>query len=270
METGTAVPVASSTPQTYKVARNDTLTSIARRFGVSLEALMAVNPGVNASALQPGQSLNIPSSGEGTNTFVTATPAPAEIGPGFCQPSGWGTVCYVPVHNPATSALQNVSLEVSLLDVYGQSLASQTAVLPLSILGPDQVLPAVVFFDGVNGKVSTPGQVSAQGRMLTAIRLSPEDPHYLDATIQNLLVSTAWDGRSAEAQGKIRLNIGSDPASLLWAVAVAYDETGQIVGARRWEWSGTLQPGDTEPFSVVVYSLGPAIQHVEVLVEARP
>lgn len=44
----------------YIVAPNDTLSDIARRFGVSLEALIEVNHIANPSLLQPGQPLLIP------------------------------------------------------------------------------------------------------------------------------------------------------------------------------------------------------------------
>ena len=259
-----ASPAASSTPQIYKIARNDTLTSIARRFGVALDALLAANPGLGANSLQIGQSLNIPLASQGADAAAIATPAPLDISPGLCLPSGGGVYCYVPVHNPFPDALENISLQVSLLDKDGQSLASQMAFLPLNILQPGQVLPAGIFFKGVAGGVS------ARGQVLTAIRLSPGDPRYLQTAIQSLLVSTAWDGLSANVQGKVALAATGKPAARLWLAATAYDSSDQIVGSRRWEWNGMLKPGNAQPFSLVVYSLGPDIQRVEVLVEARP
>jgi hypothetical protein len=53
-------------------------------------------------------------------------------------------------------------------------------------------------------------------------------------------------------------------------VAVASAEDGQIVGFRRWEWQGSLQPGKMQPFEFAVYSLGPVISKVDVVVETRP
>ena len=260
----TATPAATATQQTYKVVRNDTLTGIARRFGVTLDGLLAANPGLSANSLQVGQSLKIPAASQGADVAALSTPAPLDIGSGFCQPSGGGMYCYVPVHNPYAEPLENISLQVSLLGADGQALADQTAILLLNILQPDQVLPAGVFFKDATGGVS------ARGLALSAIRLSPGDPRYLQTSTRNLLVSTAWDGLSATVEGKISLTATGKPATRLWLVAVAYDSNDEIVGARRWEWSGTLQPGDSQPFKLAVYSLGPAIRHVEVQVEARP
>jgi hypothetical protein len=71
-------------------------------------------------------------------------------------------------------------------------------------------------------------------------------------------------------QGQIGPSVGEPTAGLIWLVAVAYDADGQIVGFRRWEWRGSISAGAFQPFAIIVYSQGPAIDHVEMLVEARP
>ncbi|MDE3088803.1 MAG: LysM peptidoglycan-binding domain-containing protein [Chloroflexota bacterium] len=52
--------------------------AIARKFGVTVPALLAANPGINPNSVYPGQVLNVPGSG-----------APGPIPPG---PSGGYTV----------------------------------------------------------------------------------------------------------------------------------------------------------------------------------
>jgi LysM repeat protein len=54
-------PAIPAAPRTHAVAPNETEVSIARKFGVKLGALQAVNPGVNPNKLRVGQLLNIPS-----------------------------------------------------------------------------------------------------------------------------------------------------------------------------------------------------------------
>jgi LysM repeat protein len=55
------VITAAPTAQTYTVQKGDTLTAIATRFGVTLEALRAANPQVtDPTKLQIGQVLTIP------------------------------------------------------------------------------------------------------------------------------------------------------------------------------------------------------------------
>lgn len=51
-------PAGRHAPATHTVARGDTLSSIARRHGLTLTALKAANPGVSAN-LQPGMTLRL-------------------------------------------------------------------------------------------------------------------------------------------------------------------------------------------------------------------
>jgi peptidoglycan DL-endopeptidase LytF len=53
-------PLPPASPTTYKVVQGDTLSTIAKKFHVSLNALMAANPGVEPTRLQIGQTLQIP------------------------------------------------------------------------------------------------------------------------------------------------------------------------------------------------------------------
>jgi hypothetical protein len=60
-----------------------------------------------------------------------------------------------------------------------------------------------------------------------------------------------------------RVNIESGNAATIWVLAVAYDDAGNVIGVRRWE-----SETETE-FSFLVYSLGPEIADVDLLVEVR-
>lgn len=51
---------AGGCPSPYTVQRGEWLAAIARKCGVSLQALIAANPGINPSLLRPGQQLRIP------------------------------------------------------------------------------------------------------------------------------------------------------------------------------------------------------------------
>ena len=53
-------PSGGPAARTHKVQSGETPTTIARRYGVKVEALMAANPGLNPRRLQVGQSLNVP------------------------------------------------------------------------------------------------------------------------------------------------------------------------------------------------------------------
>jgi LysM repeat protein len=55
-------PLASAEALSFPVSPGDTLWSIARRFDVSVESLVAANPGVDPLRLRQGQALRVPSS----------------------------------------------------------------------------------------------------------------------------------------------------------------------------------------------------------------
>ena len=51
---------AAARPRTHTVVARDTPAAIARKYGVSLDALMAANPGLNPRKLHVGQVVNLP------------------------------------------------------------------------------------------------------------------------------------------------------------------------------------------------------------------
>jgi hypothetical protein len=159
--------------------------------------------------------------------------------------------------------MEDVMARVTLLNSKGEPVGSQTALLPLDILPPDQALPLSVAF-----VPDVPSDVVPQVQVLTAISLAPKDPRYLDAAFQNTLVRVDWSGLSAQVSGQVGLPADSRPASQIWVAAVAYDRWGSVIGVRRW--SGGMQPGTLLPFSFTVSSIVGQIERVEFAVEARP
>jgi LysM repeat protein len=51
---------AASPARTHKVQAGETPSSIAKRYGVKLDTLMAANPGLNPTRMKVGQSVNVP------------------------------------------------------------------------------------------------------------------------------------------------------------------------------------------------------------------
>ena len=260
----TDIPAPSPTPNLYSVKAGDTLSTIAQRFGISLDMLLAVNPGIQPTQLSVGQVITIPSASQNIVSELLATPIPVDLGPVLCFSSIGGLTCLAPVHNPNSEALENVKVQITLLGEAGQPSESQEAILPLNILQPGQTLPAFAYFRGITSVRSALSQL----KVSTSLTLG--DQRYIPALIQNLFVSIDWDGSSAQVQGQVSPSEGERPAGLIWLVAAAYDVNGQIVGFRRWEWKGSVPAGASQPFAMTVYSQGPAIDHVEMLVEARP
>lgn len=80
-------PTAEATPRTYVVQPGDNLTSIAIRFGTTVDELMALNGLDSADLLRAGQELTVPEppSAVGTPT-ATPTPLPPEATRYVVQP----------------------------------------------------------------------------------------------------------------------------------------------------------------------------------------
>jgi LysM repeat protein len=258
-------PLPSPTPFTYIVQSGDTMSSIALKFGVSMEDLQAANPEISPNAMSIGQVIKIPSDPENPSGEPTPTPVPFRVQQIECYPSAdRGMWCFVLAHNDSSDFIENVSAQVTLTDANGVTLASQTALLPLNILPPNTSLPLTVFFPPAIAFEANP-----QVQILTAIRLLPNDERYLPATINSTLVQVNADGRSAQIRGVVLSQSQDQAASQVWVAGTAYDEQGRVVGVRRWEWEEGLAAGGTIPFEFMISSIGGKITRVEFAVEAR-
>jgi murein DD-endopeptidase MepM/ murein hydrolase activator NlpD len=259
-------PLPSPTPFTYTVKSGDTISSLALKFGVSMDDLQAANPEILANAMSIGQVIKIPSNPDNPSGEPTPTPAPLTVQQIGCHPTADGGMwCFVLVHNDLPDLLENISAQVTLVDANKASLASQTALLPLNILPSNSSLPLAVYFPP-----DIPLRAEPQVQILTAIRLLPGDERYLPATVNNTLVQVNADGHSARVSGEVFLPANTRNASRVWVAATAYDVAGDVVGVRRWEWNDGLATGGSLPFEFMLSSIGGKISSVDFAVEARP
>lgn len=262
---GTVLHLPTPTVFIYTVVSGDTLEAIAKQHGITLDALMAANPGLQPTALGVGTQLIIP---PGTNqeSETAPTPVPLLIKQAKCwKELGGGMWCFALLQNPFAESLENLSAQLTLVDENGNESASQIAYAPLNILPAGEEMPVGVHF---------PGPVNFQPVLrvdiLTAIRMFPGDTRYLPVMLENILISLDTGGRSAQVSGRVLLSSSEGSANVIWVLAVAYDKDGQLVGFRRWEAEKPLAAGQSLPFDFLVSSVGPEIDHVEFLTEARP
>ncbi len=260
----TEIYLPTPTTFTYTVVKGDTLSSIAQQTGVSLDALLAANPGVSPTALSVGTKLVIPS-GNQIPGLPTPTPVPLPVRQAHCWPEITGGLwCFALVQNDYAETLENLSAQFALLDQGGQQFASQVVYGLLDILPPGVAMPLAAHF-------AAPVQADAAVRVqvLTATRLRPGDLRYLPVMLENTLASVGATGRTAEVSGRVVLT-GTGTADTLWVLASAFDSAGNVVGVRRWESGGALTADAPVSFEFPVYSVGPGIARVEFLAEARP
>jgi hypothetical protein len=115
-----------------------------------------------------------------------------------------------------------------------------------------------------------PFDAKPQVQILTAIRLLPNDTRYIPATINNTLVQINSDGHSAQVSGLVLAQSQTSAANQVWVAGTAYDETGRVIGVRRWESNASLSAGGSLPFEFLIASIGGRIVRVEFAVEAQP
>ncbi len=75
--TTTVAPTTTTIPKTYIVQRGDSLSGIAKQFGVSSAALAAFNNITDPDKIQAGQKLKLPQPGDVVVTLAPTTVAPA-------------------------------------------------------------------------------------------------------------------------------------------------------------------------------------------------
>lgn len=260
----TEFQIPTPTPIIYTVVEGDTLIGIAQRFGISLEMLQAANPGIQASAMMVGAQLVIPTGSEIAGE-PSPTPVPFTVLQAHCWPeAGGGLWCFALVQNPFADRIENLSVQFTLLNAGGQEITRQTAYGLIDLLPAGESMPLVAHFSA-----PMPLDASVRVQVLTGNRLLPGDDRYLPALAADTLVSVDASGRTAQVSGRLTLS-GSGTAKLTWVLAVAYDIGGNVVGVRRWESTSTLTADIPLAFSFQVSSVGPPIDRVDFLVEARP
>jgi LysM repeat protein len=254
-------PAPSATPFTHMVVRGETMLGIALRYGVTLEALQASNPGVDPQFLSVDTALIIPLGNEIQVMAATPTPVMIDWIDPVCYRTGdGGAWCFLLVENNLVAAVENISAWIGLFGSEGEVIASQVAVGPINILRPGQAMPLLAFFHP-----PLPTEIIARGELMTAIGIQEDDGRYLDWQVAELAVAIRGEtNQEAWVTGRIDQPGGSSSPGLVWITAVAYDLAGQVVGVRKYETNGELA------FDLTVYSLRGAIDRVEILTEIRP
>jgi LysM repeat protein len=253
------------TPFVHQVQEGETLLSIALRYGVSLDGMLASNPGLDPRFLSIGQELRIPGpEGQPADTLLpTSTPLPLEVSGGRCflgQDDKWW--CIAQVENTNETAVEGLTAQVRFLDDQGERVGSALAYAPLNRLLPGGKLPLLASIEA-----DQTDQLGANFTLLSAVESSGETSRYLTATTEVELDTRLAGGHQWRLGGDVALESeapeGEYRVSLL-AMAVA--ESGSIVGYTKWE------PEDMESsswsFDILVFSLGPSIDHVELVTEA--
>lgn len=258
----TPTPTVTPTPIIYVIQQGDTLLVIARRFGVTVQAIQEVNGITDPRRLQINQEIIIPlQEGDGEPTAVpTPTPVALKIqGLAFHRTPVDSLWCMGEVVNVSGRAAEEVQVQVSLHDEQGRLLASGAAFTQLDILAAGGRTPFAVFFSAPPSSFA-----QYQTRVLSGVPSTHLGPRY-----PNLAVVEDWGGwldeNNYQVRGQIH-NTGEADAEQVVSVITLYDEEDHVVGARTVEIPAEVfLAGAMAPFEVTLTPLGPVARYeVEV------
>jgi LysM repeat protein len=266
---GTELPLGPTpTPFVHIVQQGETLLGIALRYGVPLEDLLLVNPGVDPGFLTIGQQLRIPGSeGEAVDYLLpTPTPVPLDLGSVRCYDAASGRmVCLLEVSNSTETNLEGIAVVVKLFDERGELIEAKLANSPLDLLPVGEAMPISAAFE------SRPLDFAYASAELNSAIAVPEDqveliPLELEIVKREQAPETGFVHVEGYVLNLENIQIKDFQVRIL---GIARADNGVVVGYNVWESPDIRSEGIELPFSLDIFSLGPSIGHIDLRAEAR-
>jgi LysM repeat protein len=256
----------SATPFVHVVREGDTLLSIALRYGVGLEELVLVNPGIDPQFLSVGTPLRIPGpEGEAVDVLLpTPTPVPIEHSEVRCFEALTGEFrCLSTILNDLPVSVEAVSGIIGLYDAQGNLLIQKSTESTLQFVPPGKTLPLTAVFPHKPLEYEI-----AELQVLSAIQAESDVSRFVPVD----LGAIDWDEieNGAGALVDINIDIPSDLETgdySLRVLGIGADEAGLIVGYRLVEQVVDVEATPSVELDFYLLSLGPPIQDVDVVAE---
>jgi hypothetical protein len=262
----TLPPTPTPTPFMYSVAAGDIMGVIAYTYNLSLDQLIAANPGIDPRFLSIGAQLVIPFGEAGSINL----PTPVAVEFDSLEPKCYISIlkeawCFWLIENNTDAVYENISARFRLYDQDGVEITNQLGMIPINRLKIGDRMPVIAYFPPIVPEWSLV-QVSIE-----SLLQSPEgSDRFLPVELVDSRVEMGEDNLYADFFGSIRLGNTDITANLIWAAVTAYDDNGDVVGSRRWEADQILEPGTVMDFNITIYSISRPIDHIEIILEARP
>ncbi len=263
---GTAAPLPTPTPQIHVVAPNETMIGIAVRYDIALDSLLAANPGIDPRFLSIGQEVVVPARApdEEGQDLVQLEIAPLDLSEVQCYATPTEAIwCLLAATSDLENPVEGVQVLIRLLAADGSELASQSAFGPLTRLLKGQVWPLAAYFPPPAPQFS---QTSAV--VLSAIEVEGDLDDLLDLELELQESAPIASGRLWAVSGEIGLSDAAPSAAArVSLLGLAYDADGNLAGYAKWENQGAIDPGGQVPFRLAIFSLGPEIERVSIVLE---
>lgn len=266
----TATPTTTPTPIVHVIQEGETLLSIAFDYGVSLQALQTANSIENPQFLQIGQRLIIPTGEEEAGTMPglllpTPTPLPFDVrGIAFHETPVGSLWCLGEIANTTDSALTNVQVHVALFDSAGGRLAGADAFAAADLIPPGERSPFGILFTSPPSDWTSLQVTVVRGETAGALSASYVPIAVVEAESQPA-------GARFQVSGVVQNTSAEQAAGSVSVIVTTYDAQGLITGFRQAqvELEGTLAPGATVPFSLLLNSHGDAPTDFYVIAVGR-
>ncbi|MEA3459361.1 MAG: FxLYD domain-containing protein [Chloroflexota bacterium] len=244
--------------------KGDSLWTIAREYGVTVEALQEANAILDPRGLQIGQELVIPQMEEalvGTPT-PTPTPLPLDIQGLNYYESPVGSLWFLgEVKNATGEGVEQVEVGVSLYDENGELLAAESAFTPLDVVPDGGKAPFAVLFTTFPVSFA-----SYQAVILSAVSAVPLESRYHDLIVEG---HGELQGPFYVVGGEVR-NVGQCDAQAVKVVVTAYDAQGEVVGVRTVGLErDILAAGESLSFEVELLPAGGGAATCSIQVQGR-
>jgi len=263
----TDTPTPEPTPIIHTLKSGDTLIGLARKYGVTVQAIQEANGITDPRGLLVGQQIIIPTDPEarldaGTPT-PEPTPPPVTISPLTFreEPDALWALGEITLQAGET-AVEDVVVQVDLLDGTGQIIASAQAPMQQYMLAPGEKAGFAVRFQ------PRPSAFASYYTHIVSARPAHTSFYYRDLSIENLLGQQSGDAIYA-LSGQV-VNTGASPARAIAVSVILYDEAGQVTGVRRVATDPpALQPGETAFFSAELIPVRLPVADYHLLVEGQ-
>jgi len=255
------------TPFTHPIQEGETLYYIAYLHGVTIDDILAANPGIDPRFLSIGSSLIIPIADhqDADTQLPVVTPVPVELDAVSCfrTPSG-GLWCLTTASAGDGRNLEGLSASITLIDALGQAVASAVAYSPLNLLEAGKTMPLGVFFPP-----PSPVYARAIATLMTAFELAPETDRYLPVEANLEILEALPESAHWRLGGTVSLAAGAPSnAEKITMLVLALDDGNNVVGFNMWESSEVVSPGRQIAVQLDLFSLGPPIRNFQILTEA--
>ena len=257
----TPTPAATATPVMHIVSLNETISSIAQQYGISIDAILAANPEISPNAMIVGDQVLIPAAAASGNGVADALLSGViQLGQPYCSLSSGGLWCSVMVENTADFDLEDAVITFTFIDGEGKAIAEKNVLTVVRTLKSYITAPAFLLLADV------PTGYQQVDVSLFSVEQAAQAVGEETVTVEEREVQ--YEPLRAVITGRmiVQVDSGSDRADLTIAAA-AIDDAGHAVGVRRKDL--TVTRDESFDFSITVYASGNEIVDIILYTEVN-